>query len=340
MIFLRILVTGGAGYIGSHTCLELLNSGYDIVVIDNFSNSKPEALKRLSELTKKDFRFYQADLLDKTTLEKVFSENKIDAVIHFAGLKAVGESIEIPLHYYHNNITGTLILCQTMGKYGVKKMIFSSSANVYGVPKHVPITEDSPLAPINPYGRTKWIIEEILRDLYVSDNSWSIALLRYFNPIGAHESGRIGEDPSDIPNNLMPYINQVAIGKRDKLNVFGNDYDTHDGTGVRDYIHVVDLAKGHLKALEMVISTTGIDAFNLGTGVGYSVLDLIKNFENSTSKKIPYNLTDRRLGDIDQCYADINKANNKLGWEATKNLEDMCQDSWRWQKNNPNGYNQ
>jgi len=340
VIFLRILVTGGAGYIGSHTCLELLNSGYDIVVIDNFSNSKPEALKRLSELTKKDFRFYQADLLDKTTLEKVFSENKIDAVIHFAGLKAVGESIEIPLHYYHNNITGTLILCQTMGKYGVKKMIFSSSANVYGVPKHVPITEDSPLAPINPYGRTKWIIEEILRDLYVSDNSWSIALLRYFNPIGAHESGRIGEDPSDIPNNLMPYINQVAIGKRDKLNVFGNDYDTHDGTGVRDYIHVVDLAKGHLKALEMVISTTGIDAFNLGTGVGYSVLDLIKNFENSTSKKIPYNLTDRRLGDIDQCYADINKANNKLGWEATKNLEDMCQDSWRWQKNNPNGYNQ
>jgi len=338
-IFLSILVTGGAGYIGSHTCLELLNVGYEIVVIDNLSNSKLEALKRVFELTKKDFKFYQADLLDKMTLEQVFLENNIEAVIHFAGLKSVGESIEIPLHYYHNNITGTLVLCQTMRRYGVKKMVFSSSANVYGIPKNVPVPEDSPLKPTNPYGRTKLMIEEILRDLYVSDNSWSIALLRYFNPIGAHESGRIGEDPNDIPNNLMPYINQVAIGKRDKLNVFGHDYDTHDGTGVRDYIHVVDLAKGHLKALEMVIPTTGIDAFNLGTGVGYSVLDLINNFENSTSKKIPYYLTDRRPGDIEQCYADITKANNKLGWKATKNLEDMCQDSWRWQKNNPNGYN-
>lgn len=337
-MFLNILVTGGAGYIGSHTCLELLNVGHEIVVIDNLSNGKLEALKRVSELTKKNFRFYQEDLLDKTTLEKVFSENNIDAVIHFAGLKSVGESIKIPLHYYHNNITGTLLLCQTMKKYDVKKMIFSSSANVYGVPKDVPITEDSPLAPINPYGRTKLIIEQILRDLYVSDNSWGIVLLRYFNPIGAHESGRIGEDPNDIPNNLMPYVTQVAVGKRDKLKVFGKDYNTHDGTGVRDYIHVVDLAKGHLKALEMVTSTTGIDAFNLGTGIGYSVLDLIKNYENTTSQKIPYTLTHRRLGDIDKCYADVNKANKKLGWKATKNLEDMCKDSWRWQKNNPNGY--
>ncbi|MFP7736403.1 UDP-glucose 4-epimerase GalE [Priestia aryabhattai] len=335
---MNILVTGGAGYIGSHTCLELLNVGHEIVVIDNLSNGNFEALKRISELTKKDFRFYQEDLLDKTTLEKIFSENNIDAVIHFAGLKSVDESIKIPLHYYHNNITGTLVLCQTMKKYDVKKMIFSSSANVYGVPKNVPITEDSPLAPINPYGRTKLIIEEILRDLYVSDNSWGIVLLRYFNPIGAHESGRIGEDPSDIPNNLMPYITQVAVGKRDKLKVFGKDYNTHDGTGVRDYIHVVDLAKGHLKALEMVTSTTGIDAFNLGTGIGYSVLDLIKNYENTTSQKIPYTLTHRRPGDIDKCYADVNKANKKLGWKATKNLEDMCKDSWRWQKNNPNGY--
>ncbi|MEH6842338.1 UDP-glucose 4-epimerase GalE [Priestia megaterium] len=335
---MNILVTGGAGYIGSHTCLELLNVGHEIVVIDNLSNGKLEALKRVSELTKKNFRFYQEDLLDKTTLEKVFSENNIDAVIHFAGLKSVGESIKIPLHYYHNNITGTLLLCQTMKKYDVKKMIFSSSANVYGVPKDVPITEDSPLAPINPYGRTKLIIEQILRDLYVSDNSWGIVLLRYFNPIGAHESGRIGEDPNDIPNNLMPYVTQVAVGKRDKLKVFGKDYNTHDGTGVRDYIHVVDLAKGHLKALEMVTSTTGIDAFNLGTGIGYSVLDLIKNYENTTSQKIPYTLTHRRLGDIDKCYADVNKANKKLGWKATKNLEDMCKDSWRWQKNNPNGY--
>ncbi|UKJ83549.1 UDP-glucose 4-epimerase GalE (plasmid) [Priestia megaterium] len=337
---MRILVTGGAGYIGSHTCLELLNAGYEIVVIDNLSNSKLEALKRISELSKKDFQFYQADLLDKMTLEKVFLKNNIEAVIHFAGLKSVGESIEVPLHYYHNNVTGTLNLCQTMERYNVKKMIFSSSANVYGVPERVPITEASPLSAINPYGRTKLIIEEILRDLYGSDNSWSIALLRYFNPIGAHESGRLGEDPNDIPNNLMPYINQVAIGKRDKLNVFGNDYDTHDGTGVRDYIHVVDLAKGHLKALEMVIPTKGIDAFNLGTGTGYSVLDLIKGYENATSKKIPYTFAHRRPGDVDKSYADVDKANKILGWKALKSLEDMCYDSWRWQKNNPNGYDE
>ncbi|WP_043978876.1 UDP-glucose 4-epimerase GalE [Priestia megaterium] len=335
---MSILVTGGAGYIGSHTCLELLNAGYEIVVIDNLSNSKPESLKRVSELAKKDFKFYNGDLLDEKTVEKVFSENKIDAVIHFAALKAVNESIEIPLHYYHNNVTGTLILCQIMKKHNVKKLIFSSSANVYGIPQHVPVTEDSPLGPINPYGRTKLIIEEILSDLYISDHNWSISLLRYFNPIGAHESGRIGEDSTAIPNNLMPYINQVAIGKREKVNVFGKDYNTHDGTGVRDYIHVIDLAKGHLKALERTLQTTGIDIFNLGTGNGYSVLDLIKSFEKATSQKIPYTLTHRRSGDVDKCYADTTKANEKLGWKADKNLEDMCYDSWKWQRNNPNGY--
>ncbi|MBZ6483998.1 UDP-glucose 4-epimerase GalE [Priestia aryabhattai] len=335
---MSILVTGGAGYIGSHTCLELLSAGYEIVVIDNLCNSKPESLKRVSELAKKDFKFYNGDLLDEKIVEKVFSENNIDAVIHFAGLKAVNESITLPLHYYHNNVTGTLILCQIMKKYNAKKMIFSSSANVYGRPKHVPVTEDSPLGPTNPYGRTKLMIEEILSDLYISDHNWSISLLRYFNPIGAHESGKIGEDPNTTPNNLMPYINQVAIGKREKVNVFGNDYNTHDGTGVRDYIHVVDLAKGHLKALERVLQTTGIDVFNLGTGVGYSVIDLIKSYENTTSQKIPYNFTYRRAGDIDKCYADATKAKEMLEWQTTKNLGDMCRDSWNWQKNNPNGY--
>ncbi|MED4051938.1 UDP-glucose 4-epimerase GalE [Priestia megaterium] len=335
---MSILVTGGAGYIGSHTCLELLSAGYEIVVIDNLCNSKPESLKRVSELAKKDFKFYNGDLLDEKIVEKVFSENTIDAVIHFAGLKAVNESITVPLHYYHNNITATLILCQIMKKYNVKKMIFSSSANVYGIPKQVPVTEESPLGPTNPYGRTKLIIEEILRDLYISDHTWSISLLRYFNPIGAHESGKIGEDPNATPNNLMPYINQVAIGKREKVNVFGKDYNTHDGTGVRDYIHVVDLAKGHLKALERVLQTTGIDVFNLGTGVGYSVIDLIKSYENITSQKIPYNFTCRRAGDSDKCYADVTKAKEILDWQTTKNLSDMCRDSWNWQKNNPNGY--
>ena len=335
---MSILVTGGAGYIGSHTCLELLSAGYEIVVIDNLSNSKPESLKRVSELAKKDFKFYNGDLLDEKTVEKVFSENNIDAVIHFAGLKAVNESITIPLHYYHNNITGTLILCQIMKKYNVKKMIFSSSANVYGVPKHVPVTEESPLGPTNPYGRTKLIIEEILSDLYISDHNWGISILRYFNPIGAHESGKIGEDPNTTPSNLMPYINQVAIGKREKVNVFGKDYNTHDGTGVRDYIHVVDLAKGHLKALERILRTTGIDVFNLGTGVGYSVIDLIKSYENITSQKIPYSFTCRRAGDSDKCYADATKAKEILEWQTTKDLSDMCHDSWNWQKNNPNGY--
>ncbi|EOC99329.1 UDP-glucose 4-epimerase GalE [Caldisalinibacter kiritimatiensis] len=335
---MSILVTGGAGYIGSHTCVELLNAGYDIVVVDNFSNSKPEALKRVKEITGKDFKFYEIDMLDKEGLDKVFSENDIKAVIHFAGLKAVGESVEIPVKYYHNNITGTLVLCEVMKKHDAKKMVFSSSATVYGKPKSVPITEDFPLSATNPYGRTKLMIEEILRDVYVSDNDWSIALLRYFNPIGAHESGRIGEDPNGIPNNLMPYITQVAVGKREKLSVFGSDYDTHDGTGVRDYIHVVDLAKGHLKALEKIMTTKGVEAYNLGTGVGYSVLDVVKNFEKATGEKLPYVITERRPGDIDKCYADPTKAYKELGWKAEKNLEDMCRDSWNWQKNNPNGY--
>ncbi|RKD21953.1 UDP-glucose 4-epimerase [Caminicella sporogenes DSM 14501] len=335
---MSILITGGAGYIGSHTCVELLKVGYDIVVVDNFFNSKPEVLKRIKEITGKEFKFYEVDILDREGLEKVFSKNNIEAVIHFAGLKAVGESVEIPLKYYHNNITGTIILCEVMQKYGVKKMVFSSSATVYGKPKSVPITEDFPLGAINPYGRTKLMIEEILRDVYISDNDWSIVLLRYFNPIGAHESGRIGEDPNGIPNNLMPYITQVAVGKREKLNIFGNDYDTHDGTGVRDYIHVVDLAKGHLKALEKIMATKGIDAYNLGTGVGYSVLDIVKSFERVTGQKIPYIITERREGDIDKCYADPTKAYKELGWKAKKNIEDMCKDSWNWQKNNPDGY--
>lgn len=335
---MAILITGGTGYIGSHTCVELLNEGYEIIIVDNFSNSKPEVLKRIKEISGKDFKFYEVDLLNKEALEEVFTSNDIEAVIHFAGLKAVGESVAIPLRYYHNNLTGTFILCELMEKYNVKKMVFSSSATVYGMNNISPLTEDLPLSTTNPYGSTKLMIEQILRDLYVSDNTWHIALLRYFNPIGAHESGRIGEDPNGIPNNLMPYITQVAVGKRNELSVFGSDYDTHDGTGVRDYIHVVDLAKGHLKALEKVMNSAGIEAYNLGTGVGYSVLDVVKNFEKATGQKIPYKLTDRRPGDIATCYADPTKAFKELGWKAEKNLEDMCRDSWRWQSNNPNGY--
>jgi len=338
VIIMRILVTGGAGYIGSHTCVELLSKGHDIVIVDNFSNSKPEVLNRIKEITGKEFRFYKADILDKEGLNKIFQENDINAVIHFAGLKAVGESVKIPIKYYYNNITGTLVLCEVMEKHNVKKMVFSSSATVYGKPESVPIKEDFPLNPANPYGRTKLMIEEILKDIYASDNDWSIALLRYFNPIGAHESGKIGEDPNGVPNNLMPYITQVAIGKREKLNIFGNDYDTHDGTGVRDYIHVVDLAKGHLKALEKIMVSEGIDSYNLGTGTGYSVLDVVCAFEKVTGIKIPYQVTDRRPGDIDKCYADPAKAYNELGWKAEKNLEDMCMDSWNWQMKNPNGY--
>ncbi|WP_339239739.1 UDP-glucose 4-epimerase GalE [Geobacillus sp. FSL W8-0466] len=335
---MTILVTGGAGYIGSHTCVELLNAGYDIVVVDSFCNSKPEALKRVSEITGKEFPVYHIDLREKDRLEEVFSNHSIDAVIHFAGLKAVGESVAVPLRYYHNNITGTLVLCEVMQKYGVKKMVFSSSATVYGMPERVPISEDFPLQATNPYGRTKLMIEEILRDVYVSDNEWSISLLRYFNPIGAHPSGRIGEDPNGIPNNLMPYITQVAVGKLKELRVFGNDYPTIDGTGVRDYIHVVDLAIGHVKALEKVMNTTGVEAYNLGTGRGYSVLELVSAFEKVTGIKIPYKIVGRRPGDVAICYADPTKAKEELGWIATRGIEEMCRDAWRWQSNNPNGY--
>lgn len=333
-----ILVTGGAGYIGSHTCVELLKDGYDIVILDNFSNSKPESLIRMKELTGKDFKFYEANLLNHGGLEKVFIENQIDAVIHLAGLKAVGESVSIPLHYYYSNITGTLVLSKVMKEHGVKKLVFSSSAAVYGMPDQVPISEDFSLRATNPYGRTKLMIEEILRDLYVSDPSWSIALLRYFNPIGAHESGRIGEDPNGIPNNLMPYITQVAVGKLKELRVFGNDYPTVDGTGVRDYIHVMDLAQGHLKALKKVMTTSGVGAYNLGTGKGYSVLEIVSAFERASGIKIPYQIEARRFGDIATCYADPTKAKEELGWVAKRGIEEMCRDAWRWQKMNPDGY--
>lgn len=335
---MSILVTGGAGYIGSHTCVELLNEGYEIVVVDNFSNSKPEALRRVRKITNKEIKLYKVDVLDKKSLEKVFSENSIEAVIHFAGLKAVGESVEIPLRYYHNNITGTLVLCEVMQKYGVKKLVFSSSATVYGNPESVPISEDFPLSATNPYGRTKLMIEDILRDLYISDKSWSIALLRYFNPIGAHPCGLIGEDPEGLPNNLMPYISQVAVGKLKELRVFGQDYPTPDGTGVRDYIHVVDLAIGHLQALKKILPTTGLDAYNLGTGRGYSVLEVVTAFEKASGRKVPYTIVDRRPGDIAMCYANPEKAKRELEWVAERGIEEMCNDSWNWQVNNPNGY--
>lgn len=336
---MSILVTGGAGYIGSHTSIELLQAGYDIVIVDNFCNSKPEALNRIEELAGKKAKFYEVDILDRDGLNKVFDENNIEAVIHFAGLKAVGESVEKPIEYYENNISGTLVLCDVMRKHNVKKIVFSSSATVYGMNNKVPFSEDMPTASAtNPYGSTKLFIEQILSDIYVSDNEWSVALLRYFNPIGAHESGRIGEDPNGIPNNLMPYITQVAVGKRKELSVFGNDYDTHDGTGVRDYIHVVDLAKGHLKAVEKVLSSNGVEAYNLGTGIGYSVLDVVNSFEKASGQKVPYKIVERRAGDIATCYADATKALRELGWKAEKNLDDMCRDSWRWQKNNLNGY--
>ncbi len=334
---MSILVTGGAGFIGSHTCVELLQNGYDIVVLDNFVNSKPEALKRIKQITGRDFKFYEIDLLDKERLETVFAENKIEAVIHFAGLKAVGESVAKPLWYYHNNLTGTLILCQVMAEHNVKKLVFSSSATVYGDPKSVPIREDFPLSTTNPYGSTKLMIENILRDLAVPDKDWSIALLRYFNPIGAHESGLIGEDPNGIPNNLMPYIAQVAAGKLEKLNVFGNDYNTKDGTGVRDYIHVVDLARGHIKALQRVLAVKGVDAYNLGTGTGYSVLDIVNAFVAANNVNVPYVIAPRRPGDIAECYADASKAKELLGWEAEFGLEKMCRDAWNFMVQNPNG---
>ncbi len=332
---MKVLVSGGTGYIGSHTCVELLNAGYDIVVFDNLSNSKIEMVDKIKEITQKDFKFYKADMLNYDEINKIFEEHKdIEAVIHFAGLKAVGESVEKPLEYYHNNITGTLNLLRVMKLHNVKKLIFSSSATVYGDPETVPIKEDFPKHATNPYGETKLMIEQILEDLVISDDTWSVIALRYFNPIGAHESGLIGESPNGIPNNLMPYINQVAEGKLPCLNVFGNDYDTHDGTGVRDYIHVVDLSKGHIKALERANKTHGFEAYNLGTGTGYSVLDMIKNFEKATGVKVNYKIAPRRPGDIAVCYADNTKAKEVLGWTAEKNLEEMCKDGWRFTKNN------
>ena len=334
---MAVLVTGGAGYIGSHTCVELLESGKDIVVVDNFCNSKPESLNRIRKITGKDFKFYEADLLDRDAVKKIFDENDIESVIHFAGLKAVGESVSIPLRYYHNNITSTLILCEEMAAHGVKKIVFSSSATVYGSPKTVPIKEDFELHTTNPYGSTKLMIEDILRDLYVSDNEWSIALLRYFNPIGAHKSGLIGEDPNGIPNNLLPYVAQVAVGKLPCLSVYGSDYPTHDGTGVRDYIHVVDLAIGHLRAVEKVEKDSGVHTYNLGTGNGYSVLDVVAAFEKASGRKVNYKIADRRPGDIAVCYADASHAKDELGWVAERGIEEMCADSWNFTKNNPNG---
>ena len=327
---MAVLITGGAGFIGTHTCVELLNAGEEIVVFDNFANSKMSAVENVKKITGKDFPFYEADMLDRDAMEKIFSENKIDEVIHFAGLKAVGESVEKPMEYYHNNITGTLILTETMRKYGCKKIVFSSSATVYGSPKSLPIMEDFPLSTTNPYGSTKLMIEQILRDIYVSDKEWSIALLRYFNPTGAHESGLIGEDPNGIPNNLMPRLIKVATGKMEAMTVYGNDYPTKDGTGVRDYIHVVDLAQGHLAAINWVRNHNECDAFNLGTGVGYSVLDLIHSLEAVSGKKLAITYTPRRAGDIAACYADPTKAKTVLGWEAKLGVEKMCEDAWNY----------
>ena len=338
---MAILVTGGAGYIGSHTCVELLKAGYEVVVVDNLCNSCEESMERVQEITGKTLAFYEADLLDKAALSRIFKEQKIDAVIHFAGLKAVGESVYKPLEYYHNNITGTLVLCDVMREHGVKSIVFSSSATVYGDPAFVPITEECPKGEItNPYGRTKGMLEQILTDLHTADPEWNVMLLRYFNPIGAHESGRIGENPKGIPNNLLPYITQVAVGKLESLGVFGNDYDTHDGTGVRDYIHVVDLAKGHVKALKKIEDKSGLSVYNLGTGKGYSVLDIVKNFEEATGVKTPYVMKPRRAGDIATCYSSAEKAYKELGWKAENGIKEMCEDSWRWQSNNPNGYDE
>lgn len=335
---MKVLVTGGAGYIGSHAVIELLDAGHEVTVVDNLSNSKEESLKRVREITGKPVEFHKIDLLDKDGLENVFADGTTEAVIHFAGFKAVGESVAIPLKYYHNNITGSLILFELMAKHGVKKLVFSSSATVYGDPHTVPITEDFPLSATNPYGNTKLVIEDILRDLYKSDNSWNIALLRYFNPVGAHESGMIGEDPNGIPNNLMPYISQVAVGKLARLSVFGGDYPTHDGTGVRDYIHVVDLAAGHIAALKKLTENPGIVAYNLGTGRGYSVLEMIKAFEKASGRPVPYKIVERRPGDIASCYADPSTVGRETGWAAQKGVDEMCADTWRWQSKNPEGF--
>jgi UDP-glucose 4-epimerase len=337
---MAVLVTGGAGYIGSHTCVELLNNGYEVVVMDNLYNSNEKALERVEEITGKKVVFYQVDMLDKEAMNEIFEKEDIDSVIHFAGYKAVGESVRKPLEYYHNNITGTLNLCDVMRNHGVKNIIFSSSATVYGDPAFVPITEDCPKGQItNPYGQTKGMLEQILTDLHVSDPEWNVVLLRYFNPIGAHKAGIIGEDPKGIPNNLVPYIAQVAVGKLEKLGVFGDDYDTPDGTGVRDYIHVVDLAKGHVKAMKKFEDTPEVRIYNLGTGNGYSVLQVLHAFEKACGKTLPYEIKPRRAGDIATCYADPSKAKAELGWEAEYGIEEMCEDSWRWQSMNPDGYN-
>lgn len=335
----KILITGGAGYIGSHTAVELLNQDYEVVVYDNLCNSSKESLKRVEELTGKKVTFYEGDVLDEAALEAMLEAEKPDAVIHCAALKAVGESVEKPLLYYHNNITGTLTLLRVMDRCGVKNIVFSSSATVYGDPKEMPITESCPKGQCtNPYGWTKSMMEQIMTDFQKANPEWNVILLRYFNPVGAHESGRIGEDPKGIPNNLMPYITQVAVGKREKLGVFGNDYDTPDGTGVRDYIHVVDLAIGHVKAVDYIFSNPGIDVINLGTGVGYSVLDMVKAFSKACGKDLPYEIKPRRAGDVAMCYADPTKAYEVLGWKAERGLDKMCEDSWRWQSQNPDGY--
>lgn len=336
---MSILVTGGAGYIGSHTCVELLQEGYDVVVADNLCNSSEESLKRVEKITGKKVAFYEVDLLDREALEDVFKRETIESVIHFAGLKAVGESVSKPLEYYYNNITGTLVLCDVMRSHNVKNIVFSSSATVYGDPAFVPITEECPKGKItNPYGQTKGMLEQILTDLHVADEAWNVLLLRYFNPIGAHESGLIGEDPKGIPNNLVPYIAQVSVGKLNSLGVFGDDYKTHDGTGVRDYIHVVDLAKGHVKAIKKLEENPGVDIYNLGTGKGYSVLDVLHAYEKACKKTLPYEIKPRRAGDIDACYADSSKAKRELGWEAQFGIDRMCEDSYRWQTMNPDGY--
>ena len=335
---MAILITGGAGYIGSHTCIEMQNAGYEVVVVDNLDNSNEESLKRVEKITGTPVKFYKEDVRDKEALRRIFSENKIEAAIHFAGLKAVGESVREPIMYYDNNLQNTIALLEVMNEFGVKKIVFSSSATVYGVATEMPLTEGMPLGAINPYGRTKYFIEEILRDLYVADKDWCIALLRYFNPIGAHKSGLIGEDPKGIPNNLMPYISQVAVGKLEKLHVFGNDYNTVDGTGVRDYIHVVDLAQGHVKAVDWALKNKGCEAFNLGTGNGTSVLQLRDAFVKASGIDVPYVIDPRRPGDPDEVYANATKAREVLGWEAKLGIEEMCEDTWRWQKGNPQGY--
>ena len=338
---MKILVTGGTGYIGSHTVVELQKEGHDVVILDNLSNSDKKVVDRIEKITGVRPGFYEADLLDKDSIDAIFDSEAIEAVIHFAGLKAVGESVEIPLKYYENNIGGTINLLKSMEEHGCKNIIFSSSATVYGTPAFVPITEECPKGTCtNPYGWTKSMIEQIMSDLCVPDREWNVVLLRYFNPIGAHESGTIGDNPNGIPNNLMPYVTQVAVGRLKELGVFGNDYDTHDGTGVRDYIHVVDLALGHVKALKKLAKGSGLSVYNLGTGQGYSVLDIVKNFEEATGVKIPYVIKPRRAGDIDICYADSSKAQKELGWKAERGIKEMCADSWRWQKNNPNGYDE